>query len=96
MKRTFSIIRYRPHLVYINLIIQRRPEDFPMQWHGDEYSEGTLLPPASVYTSDVLPLVSCIQPIVDDIVIPRGTGDVKEFLHLLPKAVTLEQVGIFK
>ncbi len=45
-----------------------------------------------MYTVEVLPLVSCIEPIVDDSVVPRVTGVVKEFLGIEPKELTLDQV----
>ncbi len=45
-----------------------------------------------MYTVDALPLISCIEPIVDDSVVPRGSSDVKEFLGIEPKTVTLDQV----
>ena len=60
---------------------------------GDEFTPEALLAPSSMYTSDALPLVGCIEPIVNDTVVPRGSGDVKEFLGIEPKTVSLEQVS---
>ena len=60
---------------------------------GDEFTPEALLAPSSMYTSDALPLVGCIEPIVNDTVVPRGSGDVKEFLGIEPKTVTLDQVN---
>ena len=59
---------------------------------GDEFTPEALLAPSCMYTSDALPLVGSIEPIVDDTVVPRGSGDVKEFLGVEPKNVTLDQV----
>ena len=68
-----------------------RPSTFPLSWKGDNMS-AYVFKPAELYPSDMWSLVSCVEPVVDEQVLPKNADRVKGMLGFKSKKPPIETV----